>query len=80
MEDLIREWSQRMLKEQDAMIEDDLLRIFGSLERAKKSAKKIEVVYQHAPNGAVIADYRGIRKGKKWLIDRFPDWPISEVL
>lgn len=78
MEDMIREHAARIAAEQKELVEIDLLRVFGSLRRARRKLKadgRYEIVWQKAPNGAVIADYRGILRRGKWLVDRFPDWP-----
>ena len=77
--DPIREYATRYLKEQHELAEGDLVDILG--ERASWPAEKIqklgyEVIWQIAP-GAVLEQYRGIRRRGKWVRDLFPDWPFE---
>jgi hypothetical protein len=80
VEAMIREYSTRLRREQDAQIERDLIRLYGSVRRAERKLKrKGELIYQHAPNGAEFAQYRGIRLRGKWVVDHFPDWPTQGI-
>ncbi|MET4703081.1 hypothetical protein [Frigoribacterium sp. UYMn621] len=81
IEEIIATWTARIIAEENAQIEGDLMRAMGSHARLPVWIIKrlgYEVVHQKAPNGAVIAEYRGIRRRGQWLVDHHPDWPFNE--
>ena len=78
MERIIRETALRVATEESERIEADLIRALGwriHLPHSIIRRMGYEVVYQLAPNGAILINYRGIRRRSMWIIDHYPDWP-----
>lgn len=84
IEDLIREYGTRFIKEQADQAEADLRAYTGinpdaaidpSLAEYLKNMD-IEVIYQRSPSDG-LEHYRGLRRDGRWLADHFPAWPFE---
>lgn len=77
MNDWIAKEARRLVAEQEALVEADLLTIPGvhsEMTQAEAEPLGLSIIWQHAPDYGFV-HYRGIAQHGELIIDHFPEWP-----